>query len=229
MVENYIMRLFQYFYFLKNVNIIDFFYLNYFCESVIRTDHYKLIPYKNSVIDISKNAKIYIRGGDIEIGCDLLKKSKAETRVRLRENAIWSSKNGCKISYGTTLEILDNAILNSGYFTVNCNSVIVVAKKMYLGQDVMIGRNAVLYDSDFHQMLDKKGKTLNPASQVKVGSHVWIGANSTILKGTMIGQNSVIGANAVVNGEVPEKVIFNIKREKFVRNEFEKWDRKSPN
>ena len=160
------MRLFQYFSFLKKVNIIDFFYLNYFCESVIRTDHYKLIPYKNSVIDISKNAKIYIRGGDIEIGCDLLKKSKAETRVRLRENAIWSSKNGCKISYGTTLEILDNAILNSGYFTVNCNSVIVVAKKMYLGQDVMIGRNAVLYDSDFHQMLDKKGKTLNPASQV---------------------------------------------------------------
>lgn len=223
------MRLFQYFSFLKKVNIIDFFYLNYFCEFVIRTDHYKLIPYKNSVIDISKNAKIYIRGGDIEIGCDLLKKSKAETRVRLRENAIWSSKNGCKISYGTTLEILDNAILNSGYFTVNCNSVIVVAKKMYLGQDVMIGRNAVLYDSDFHQMLDKKGKTLNPASQVKVGSHVWIGANSTILKGTMIGQNSVIGANAVVNGEVPEKVIFNIKREKFVRNEFEKWDRKSPN
>ena len=223
------MRLFQYFSFLKKVNIIDFFYLNYFCESVIRTDHYKLIPYKNSVIDISKNAKIYIRGGDIEIGCDLLKKSKAETRVRLRENAIWSSKKGCKISYGTTLEILDNAILNSGYFTVNCNSVIVVAKKMYLGQDVMIGRNAVLYDSDFHQMLDKKGKTLNPASQVKVGSHVWIGANSTILKGTMIGQNSVIGANAVVNGEVPEKVIFNIKREKFVRNEFEKWDRKSPN
>ena len=223
------MRLFQYFSFLKKVNIIDFFYLNYFCESVIRTDHYKLIPYKNSVIDISKNAKIYIRGGDIEIGCDLLKKSKAETRVRLRENAIWSSKNGCKISYGTTLEILDNAILNSGYFTVNCNSVIVVAKKMYLGQDVMIGRNAVLYDSDFHQMLDKKGKTLNPASQVKVGSHVWIGANSTILKGTMIGQNSVRGANAVVNGEVPEKVIFNIKREKFVRNEFEKWDRKSPN
>ena len=223
------MRLFQYFSFLKKVNIIDFFYLNYFCESVIRTDHYKLIPYKNSVIDISKNAKIYIRGGDIEIGCDLLKKSKAETRVRLRENAIWSSKNGCKISYGTTLEILDNAILNSGYFTVNCNCVIVVAKKMYLGQDVMIGRNAVLYDSDFHQMLDKKGKTLNPASQVKVGSHVWIGANSTILKGTMIGQNSVIGANAVVNGEVPEKVIFNIKREKFVRNEFEKWDRKSPN
>ena len=56
------MRLFQYFSFLKKVNIIDFFYLNYFCESVIRTDHYKLIPYKNSVIDISKNAKIYIRG-----------------------------------------------------------------------------------------------------------------------------------------------------------------------
>ena len=57
---------------------------------MIRTDHYKLIPYKNSVIDISKKAKIYIRGGDIEIGCDMIKKSKAETRVRLRENGIWS-------------------------------------------------------------------------------------------------------------------------------------------
>lgn len=222
------MKLFQYFSLFKKVNIIDFFYLNYFCKSVIRTDDYKIIPYKNTVIEISKTAKIYVGGGDIEIGCDSLKKSREETRIRLRKNAIWSSEGGCKISYGTTLEVLDDAILNSGYFTMNCNSVIVAARKIVLGQDVMIGRNAVIYDSDFHQLLSKDGKLINPSTTVKIGDHVWLGTNVMILKGTTIGKNSVIGANAVVNEKVPESVIYNTKRETFIRDEFEKWDRKCP-
>ena len=62
-----------YYLFLKKVNIFDFFYLNYFCKSIIRTDHYKVIPYKNTVIEIPKTAKIYVESGDIEIGCDVLR------------------------------------------------------------------------------------------------------------------------------------------------------------
>jgi len=40
----------------------------------------------------------------------------------------------------------------------------------------------------------------------KTGS--WIGANCTILPGSIIGKGSVIGANSIVSGEVPDNCVF---------------------
>ena len=219
------MRLFRYISFLKKVNIFDFFYLNYFCKSIIRTDHYKVIPYKNAVIEITKTAKIYVESGDIEIGCDVLRKSHEETRIRLGENAIWASKGGCKISYGSTIEVLNNAVLNSDYFTMNCNSVLVSAKRIDIGRDVMLGRNVVIYDSDFHTLIGKNGEVLNPSASVKIENHVWLGTNVMVLKGTIIGKNSVVGANTIVKKKIPEGVIYKTKQEGLIRDEVGKWNR----
>ena len=219
------MSLFRYISFLKKVNIFDFFYLNYFCKSIIRTDHYKVIPYKNAVIEIPKTAKIYVESGDIEIGCDVLRKSHEETRIRLGENAIWTSKGGCKISYGSTIEVLNNAVLNSDYFTMNCNSVLVSAKRIDIGQDVMLGRNVVIYDSDFHTLIGKNGEVLNPSASVKIENHVWLGTNVMVLKGTIIGKNSVVGANTIVKKKITEGVIYKTKQEGLIRDEVGKWNR----
>ena len=41
------------------------------------------------------------------------------------------------------------------------------------------------------------------ASPVRIGSNVWIGAGSIILKGVSIGNDAVIGAGAVVTRDVP--------------------------
>lgn len=38
---------------------------------------------------------------------------------------------------------------------------------------------------------------------VKIGSGVFVGANSIILKGTTIGDRAVIGAGSVVSGNIP--------------------------
>lgn len=220
------MRIISYLSFLKKVSIIDFFYLNYFCKSVIRTDRCKVIPYRHAVVEISKTARIYVGGGDIEIGCDSLKRSREETRIRLRKNAVWASEGGCKMSYGTTLEVLENAVFCSRYFTVNSGSAIVAGKKITLGEDVMIGRNAVVYDSDFHRILQKDETVMNPSRPVKIGDHVWLGANAMILKGTVIGNNSVIGANTVVSGSVPENSICHTRRENGIKDDFETWNRR---
>lgn len=111
---------------------------------------------------------------------------------------------------------------------MNCNSVIVVAEKTVLGQDVMIGRNAIIYDSDFHRLNNKDGKVMNPSIPVIIGDHVWIGTNVMILKGTEIGSNSVIGANTLVKTKVNDGVIFNAKYEPYERGGFGIWDRKIP-
>jgi acetyltransferase-like isoleucine patch superfamily enzyme len=42
---------------------------------------------------------------------------------------------------------------------------------------------------------------------VRIGSNVWIGANSTILDGAEIGDNSIVVANSLVNRRFPANVI----------------------
>lgn len=218
----------QYINLLKKINIRYFVYLNYFCKSIIRTDNYKIIPYKNSIIDLAPNSKIYLCGGDIELGCDLMRKSKAETRVRLQKNAIWNSVGGSKISYGSTIELQEDAILDTEYFTMNSNSTIVAAKRITFGKDVMISRNVLIYDSDFHSILDIDGNCKNKSRPVVIGSHVWLSANVTVLKGTIIGEGSIIGLNSVVSNTVQENTIVQTVFEKRNRINEGAWDRRKP-
>ena len=221
-------RIINYLKFLKKVNIKLFFHLNYFCDAVIRLDNSKIIPYKNAVVDLDPGCKIYISGGDIEIGCDKLKKSKEETRVRLRKNAVWGSDGGARISYGTTLELLTDALFNSKFFTINSNCTMVIAKRADFGKDVMIARNVILYDSDFHQLLDNDDNIINYSDPLTIGNHVWIGANSMILKGANIGSGSMIGANTVVTGNVPHKTMFYQKNVPVIRENYGTWNREKP-
>lgn len=221
-------RLMQHVRLLAQVNKMQFFYLNYFCKNVVRSDRSKIIPYKGSVIELGKKSKIYLSNGDIEIGCDRLKKSKIETLIRMRDGSEWKSEGGCKVSYGCTIEIFSGAIFQNKYYTMNCNSVAVVSNRVSIGQDVMIGRNVVIYDSDFHQILNNKREVINQSRPVEIGNHVWVGVNVTILKGTMIGSDVVIGAQSIVSGKVDSNTIYQIRREKVERAEYGSWNRKYP-
>lgn len=40
---------------------------------------------------------------------------------------------------------------------------------------------------------------LNPDKEVIIGKHVWIGCNSTLLKGTEIPNDSVIAAGSIIS------------------------------
>lgn len=214
----------EYLRFLRRIRIIKYFYLNYFCKKIIRVDNSKIIPYKNAVIDIETGARIYIVNGDIEIGCNLLKGSREETRIRLRENAVWGSNGGCKISYGSTIEILKGALLDSKYFTVNSNSILIAAKKISLGQDVMIARNVVIYDSDFHEIY-YEGIKGNRSKDVIIGEHVWVGTNSIILKGVNLKKGCVVAANTIVTENVESENLIGIKSEIKCINNHIQWKR----
>jgi len=41
----------------------------------------------------------------------------------------------------------------------------------------------------------------------KIGSSVWIGMNSLVLKGAVIGDNTIIAAGSTVTGEIPANCI----------------------
>jgi acetyltransferase-like isoleucine patch superfamily enzyme len=89
-------------------------------------------------------------------------------------------------------------------------SAIICNHQITIGNNVMIGGNTVIYDSDFHSLdpFIRKSPDLDRANAnwapVYIEDNVFIGAHSTILKGVTIGQNSIIGACSVVSKSVPK-------------------------
>ena len=191
---------------LRGVSMGKFIYFNFLSPNVVRGDGW-LLPYRNAVLDLDKEARIYLDGGKLRIGINKLRGSHAETHVRMNGSAVWKCHNGCDLFYNTVLEIKDGAVFDTGYFSANGGSVIVVDRKVTFGEDVMIGRNVLVYDSDFHQLRDKNGVPANPAKEVVIEGHVWLTSNIAVLKGVTIGKGSLVTSETVVNRNVPEHSI----------------------
>jgi acetyltransferase-like isoleucine patch superfamily enzyme len=85
-----------------------------------------------------------------------------------------------------------------------CSGVTIAAfNKIEIGNNVKIGANVLITDSDWHPE-DARSRQSKP---IIIDDNVWLGVNCTILKGVTIGANSIIGANSVVTGNIPENVI----------------------
>lgn len=209
---------------IREINIFKYIYYNYFCKKIIRKGNGKLIPYKNSIINLEKNSRIILHDENLEIGTGKLRGSKTETFLRLRENSEWICKAYVQLSYGTTIELLCNSKFESEYFTMNSFSTIIVGNHISIGDDVMIARNVVIFDSDFHK-IKYRYKDSKLKGSVHIGNHVWVGVNSTILKNVEIGDNSMIAAGTLVNKNVDENTIIgSVNGQKILNNDF-LWER----
>ena len=77
-----------------------------------------------------------------------------------------------------------------------------------LGRDCMVAQYAELRNSDSHGIYDgATGARLNPAADVLIGDHVWIGLGAFVFKGARIGDGAIIAARSLVTGPVPPACI----------------------
>lgn len=74
-----------------------------------------------------------------------------------------------------------------------------------IGDGSLIGHNVVL--ATINHDLDPKNNRKNHYLPIKIGSHVWIGSNATILPGVTIGDWAVVAAGAVVPHDVPAMTV----------------------
>lgn len=78
-----------------------------------------------------------------------------------------------------------------------------------LGDDVLVGPNVVIIAINYRYAevrvpFEQQGRT---SLGIRIGSNVWIGANTTIVDGAVIGDNTIIVANSLVNRRFPPNVI----------------------
>lgn len=104
------------------------------------------------------------------------------------------------------------------YCFVGLGSKIWSAKNISIGNRVLISHNVNIHDNnshplssaerhqDFVHILRKGLRDENNLNEkdVIIGDDVWIGFNSTILKGVTIGKGAIIGACTLVDQNVPD-------------------------
>jgi acetyltransferase-like isoleucine patch superfamily enzyme len=90
---------------------------------------------------------------------------------------------------------------------MNAGAQLRCMERITIGDGCAIARNVLIMDFDAHDITYEDGRKNQNTAPVTIGSHVWIGAGATILKGVTIGDNAIVGAGSVVTRDVPPNTI----------------------
>lgn len=137
-------------------------------------------------------------------------------RTRLRRGTFIVTDEGSRLEIGEATTMTGPVIVAQG----GCGVTI--------GRDCMVAYGTDIRCSDGHSVIDAAtGANLNPAADVTVGHHVWLGIHSQILKGITIADHAIVAARAVVTRSVPGGTIVAGNPAKPVRDGVT-WDRRRP-
>ena len=115
--------------------------------------------------------------------------------------------------FGKNITIGKDVFINSGCHFQDQGGI-------EIGDGALIGHNVVL--ATINHDLNPKENRKNHYAAIKIGAHVWIGSNATVLPGVTIGDYAVVAAGAVVTrdvsamtvvGGVPARVLKTIQEE----------------
>lgn len=155
-------------------------------EIDIKGDNNKIIIGKGTVI---KNIRFYIRGNHhiITIG----------ENCYFGRGEFWMEDQ-----YGI-IDIKNKVtVQEAGFALTEQNS------KILIGEDCMISNHVEIRTGDSHSIIEQAtGKRINPAANVILENHLWVGAHVKILKGVTIGHDSIIGIASLVTNNVPPNSI----------------------
>jgi acetyltransferase-like isoleucine patch superfamily enzyme len=109
-----------------------------------------------------------------------------------RGSLVWILEDG-------KVEMLGNS------FTAGKN-MIISKESVSIGKDCAIAWGVTICDHDFHKLY-KDGIQKIETAPVKICDRVWLGMNSTVLKGVTVGEGAVVAGGSVVVNDVPPGVV----------------------
>lgn len=168
--------------------------------------HCKLLSVTNRFLCKGRlhHCNISLKGKDntliIEKGCSLrhvtIDISGNDNVVHIRHGAYFKDGGRIKVkNSGNQLFINKRAIVKNATFLLEDAN-----RKIIIGEKSLISADVVVRTGDSHPIYNAHGDRVNPGADVVIGNRVWVGAGSTILKGSVIGDDSVIETQSVVDG-----------------------------
>ncbi|MFK5937577.1 MAG: acyltransferase [Sulfurimonas sp.] len=178
----------------------------------------RLLPLKQAIylpIVVSRKTKLQSLSGTVSLdkiktgivrigfgGTDMLDYRYDRTIIKITGNIHFKGK--AKVGVGAKLFVSGNLSLGNN-LNITGDTFIICAKKISIGDDVMIAWQSIIMDTDQHEIHDKDDKHINEDKEIIIGKNVWIGARSFILKNTIIPNGSIVGANTTVTKQFEEE------------------------
>lgn len=162
------------------------------------------IPFVGSRVRMEKGAELQIsKGAKLLINKDCISNGERKTTVRLDKGSKLTVKRYFELYYDSDIVVFPGAELSLGSGYINAGCKIRSAQSISIGENVAIGTDVTILDSDHHSICGKPIAT----APVVIEDHVWIGTRVTILKGVTVGKGSIIAAGSVVTKSVPANSI----------------------
>jgi acetyltransferase-like isoleucine patch superfamily enzyme len=139
---------------------------------------------------IHRGVKLRVASGVVRLG------HLSEMHERVVLSAIGTPERPARISIGE-------------YTSIWYGTVISAQQEITIGNHCAISWNCTIIDNDMHTLveLDAAVPVRAADNAVRIGDHVWVGAQAIILKGVTIGANSMVAAGAVVTKDVPPNML----------------------
>ncbi len=195
---------------------------------------YKLI----NALPFNNNLKIretkIVNSGKILLGCRII--SKSGNTIIFHEGGVLRNTSIVIRGTNNVIEVGERTNITNGDICIeddnNCISIgdecnlcgtihlaCTEGKKIIIGDNCLFSSEIVFRTGDSHSIVDLLGQRVNPAADIIIKDHVWIGHRVCINKGVLIPENSVIGTGSVVTKQfiepnviiagVPAKVVKN--------------------
>jgi acetyltransferase-like isoleucine patch superfamily enzyme len=113
------------------------------------------------------------------------------------------------------------SILVGDYVYIGDDCIISCAEKIEIGAFTLLAHGVQIFDNDSHPIspvlrerdyqivlgLLVGERTDIGRAPIRIGEHVWIGFNATLMKGISIGDRSIVASGSVVTSDVPANTI----------------------
>jgi len=183
--------------------------------------HHRIHVYPDVFVGMHDQAAIDLGGrADLHLGCRWHLTRYLPSQLKIADNACISVSGHLKVFTGCFIFVNEDSLLHIGSGSINMRLSLSCHEGITIGEGVRISENVTIRDSDNHRLGHVDGEMHRP---VRIGDRVWIGMNSTILKGVTIGAGSVIGANSVVTRSVPERSLAVGVPARVIRSEISWW------
>lgn len=142
-------------------------------------------------------------GGFLRLGKRWEGSAYMPSEFKLMEDARLELRGSFTIYTGCSISVNEGARLALGSGYINNKVTIDCFREIVIGQGTVISKGVTMRDSDNHELCGAESMT----APIRIGNHVWIGLNATILKGVTIGDGAVIAAGAIVTRDVPPRTL----------------------
>jgi len=108
-------------------------------------------------------------------------------------------KGECKIGNSSAICVNKGELKLGNNFIATASLRLACYKKIEIGNNVLLGWDCMISDTDFHQMKSTTGQNIKCYGSIRIGDNCWFASRVTVLKNTLLPSYVIVASNSLLN------------------------------